>query len=48
VHKSYVINVDYVTRIKKGRIKTLNYELPLSDNYRDMINRMIGRHLPEA
>jgi two-component system LytT family response regulator len=48
VHKSYVVNVDYVTRIQKGRVKTLNYELPLSDNYRDMINRMIGRPLPGA
>ncbi|MDB5137466.1 MAG: yehT 6 [Mucilaginibacter sp.] len=48
VHKSYVVNVDYVTRIQKGRIKTVNYELPLSDSYRDMINRMIGRPLPEA
>jgi len=48
VHKSYVINVDYVTRIQRGRVKTLNYELPLSDNYREMINRMIGRPLPGA
>jgi DNA-binding LytR/AlgR family response regulator len=46
VHKSYVINVDYVTRIQRGRIKTLNYELPLSDNYREMINKMIGKPIP--
>ena len=43
VHKSYIINVDYVMRIRRGKVMTMNYELPLSDNYRDMINKMIGR-----
>ena len=43
VHKSYIINVDYVLQIRRGKIKTRNAELPLSDNYRDMINRMIGK-----
>jgi two-component system LytT family response regulator len=43
VHKSYLINVDYVLQIRRGKIKTLNAELPLSDNYRDMINEMIGK-----
>jgi two-component system LytT family response regulator len=43
VHKSYIINVDHVLQIRRGKIKTRNAELPLSDNYRDMINKMIGR-----
>lgn len=43
VHKSYLINVDYVQQIRRGKLKTLNAELPLSDNYRDMINKMIGK-----
>lgn len=43
VHKSYLINVDYVQQIRRGKLKTLNAELPMSDNYRDMINRMIGK-----
>jgi two-component system LytT family response regulator len=43
VHKSYLINVDYVQQIRRGKIKTLNAELPLSDSYRDIINKMIGK-----
>lgn len=43
VHRSYIINVDHVTRIRRGRVKTVNSELPLSDSYRDMIHRMTGR-----
>jgi DNA-binding LytR/AlgR family response regulator len=43
VHKSYIINVDYVLQIRRGKIKTRNAELPMSDNYRDMINKMIGK-----
>ena len=43
VHKSYIINVDYVQQIRRGKIKTTNAELPLSDNYRDIINKMIGK-----
>ena len=43
VHKSYIINVDHVTKIRRGRVKTVSSELPLSDSYRDMIHRMTGR-----
>ncbi|MGN8069789.1 LytTR family DNA-binding domain-containing protein [Mucilaginibacter sp. SG564] len=45
VHKSYIINVDYVQHIRRGKIKTLTSELPLSDAYRDMIDRMTGKAL---
>jgi DNA-binding LytR/AlgR family response regulator len=45
VHKSYIVNVDYVLQIRRGKIKTQNTELPLSDNYRDTINKMIGKVL---
>jgi two-component system, LytTR family, response regulator len=37
--------VDHVLQIRRGKIKTRNAELPLSDNYRDMINKMIGKAL---
>lgn len=43
VHKSYIINVDHVTKIRRGKVKTVSSELPLSDSYRDMIDRMTGR-----
>ena len=45
VHKSYIINVDYVTQIRRGKIKTISTELPLSDNYRNEINKMIGKSM---
>jgi len=43
VHKSYIINVDYVTQIRRGKVKIVDTELPLSDNYRDIIHKMIGK-----
>ena len=45
VHKSFMVNVDYVQQIRRGKIKMPNAELPLSDNYRDMINKMIGKEV---
>jgi two-component system LytT family response regulator len=47
IHKSYLINVDYVTQIRRGRVKTTNADLPLSDNYRDVINKMIGKEVEQ-
>jgi DNA-binding LytR/AlgR family response regulator len=43
IHKSYLINIDYVMQIRRGKVKTLSAELPLSDSYRDVIHRMVGR-----
>jgi two-component system LytT family response regulator len=40
VHKSYLINIDYVHFIRRGKIKTINAELPMSDKYRDLIDQM--------
>ncbi|WP_259069161.1 LytR/AlgR family response regulator transcription factor [Mucilaginibacter sp. X4EP1] len=40
VHKSYIINIDHVLYIRRGKIITTNAELPLSDNYRDVIHKM--------
>jgi len=40
VHKSYIINIDHVLYIRRGKIITTSAELPLSDNYRDVINKM--------
>jgi len=45
VHKSYIVNVDYVSHIRRGKIKMQNAEVPLSDSYRDMINKMIGKEV---
>jgi len=43
IHKSYIVNIDYVQQIRRGKIKTASTELPLSDNYRDVIHKMIGK-----
>lgn len=43
IHKSYIVNIDYVQQIRRGKIKTTHSELPLSDNYRDVIHKMIGK-----
>lgn len=42
VHKSYIVNIDYVVQIRRGKIKTGTAELPLSDSYRDIIHKMTG------
>lgn len=43
VHKSYLVNLDHVSQMRRARIKLINTEIPLSDSYRDVINRMIGK-----
>ncbi len=43
VHKSYIVNVDQVLSIRKGRIKMEQVEVPCSDNYRDIVVQMTGR-----
>jgi DNA-binding LytR/AlgR family response regulator len=45
VHKSYLVNVNYVLSIRRGKIKMQSIELPLSDSYRDMINKMVGKEI---
>jgi len=45
IHKSYLINVDYISHIRRGKVVGANVELPLSDNYRLTINKMIGREV---
>lgn len=43
VHKSYIVNLDHVNSIRKGRIKVADAEVPYSDNYKDAISRMTGK-----
>lgn len=43
IHKSYIVNIDFVQQIRRGKIKITHSELPLSDNYRDVIHKMIGK-----
>ena len=48
VHKSYIVNVDFVTHIRRGKLKTAGAELPLSDTYRETISLMTGRVLTDG
>jgi len=43
VHKSYIVNLDHVHSIRKGRIKIADVEIPFSDSYKDVITRMTGK-----
>lgn len=43
VHKSYIVNLDHVHSIRKGRIKIADVEIPFSDSYKEVIDRMTGR-----
>ncbi|MGF7078650.1 LytR/AlgR family response regulator transcription factor [Mucilaginibacter sp. UYCu711] len=43
VHKSYIVNLGHVHSIRKGRIKIADVEIPFSDSYKDVIDRMTGK-----
>lgn len=43
IHKSYIVNLDHVHSIRKGRIKVADVEIPFSDSYKEVIDRMTGR-----
>jgi DNA-binding LytR/AlgR family response regulator len=43
VHRSFLVNLQHVSQLRRARIKLVHAELPLSDGYRDVINRMIGK-----
>jgi len=37
VHKSYIVNLDHVHSIRKGRIKVADAEIPLSDHFQGAV-----------
>jgi len=43
VHKSFLVNLQHVSQLRRARIKLINTEVPLSDSYREVINKMIGK-----
>lgn len=43
VHKSYIVNLEHVASIRKGRIKVAGAEVPFSENYKNVISRMTGK-----
>jgi two-component system LytT family response regulator len=43
VHKSYIVNLDHLHSIRKGRIKIADAEIPYSENYKETISRITGK-----
>ena len=43
IHKSYIVNLNHVHSIRKGRVKVGSAEIPVSDSYKEVIDRMTGR-----
>ncbi len=43
VHKSYIVNLDHVHSIRKGRIKIADTEIPYSESFKDIITQMTGK-----
>lgn len=44
IHKSYIVSVTHITAIMKNSIFIGEQELPVSDNYRDTLTTLTGRH----
>lgn len=42
VHKSFIINVEKITSMRKNKIKILEEEIPMSDFYKDNLSRLTG------
>lgn len=51
IHKSYIVNIHYVSRIQFGKSKCyLNFDeqLPFSVSYRAAIDRILSRHIVDS
>ncbi|MGC4035781.1 MAG: response regulator transcription factor [Chitinophagaceae bacterium] len=44
IHKSYIISKQHITAVRKNSVFLENTELPVSDNYRDAISAITGKH----
>jgi two-component system, LytTR family, response regulator len=44
-HKSFIVNLNYVQSIGKGRIKLNGAEVPYGESYKDVIVKMTGKAL---
>ncbi len=42
VHKSYIVNISRITSIKRGSIMVGSNDVPLSENYKDALNKKLG------
>ena len=43
IHKSFILSIDKIISIRKGRVKIGTAELPISDSYGDKFYQLIGK-----
>lgn len=43
IHKSYIVSISFVTAIRKASVFIDTLELPVSDNYRDVVANITGK-----
>lgn len=47
IHKSYVVNIDSITAIRKNSVFINDMELPIGETYRDVIYKITGKNAGE-
>jgi two-component system LytT family response regulator len=43
IHKSYIVSIENITAIRKNSVFIKELELPVGDNYREMVNALTGK-----
>ena len=43
IHKSYIVSIKYITAIRKNSVFINDLELPVGENYRDVISALTGK-----
>ena len=43
IHKSYIVSIAFITAVRKSSVFIDNLELPVSDNYRDVVVNLTGK-----
>jgi len=43
IHKSYIVSIDQITAVRKNSIFIKELELPVGDNYREVVNVLTGK-----
>lgn len=44
IHKSHIIAVPFISSLRKSSVFIGSTELPISENYRDKLTRIVGKH----
>lgn len=44
IHKSYIVSIRYLTAIRKNSVFINDNELPVSEQYRDVVLKLVGGH----